>query len=244
MRTSLFSLAIGAVLITPVAHAADLDVFSTPELAGSGDFYIAARIIGAFMGDTDFDLTVVQTNIINNYDEPGIGGAVALGYEFDSGAGYGLRAELEGGILSNTIDSHTIVALPATLSGANAFGETQILYGMVNVALDYDLGNGFKPFVGAGVGWAQADFKNHGVTLAAAVGPLGPGNVTAMNDADNGLIWQIGGGIGYEVTENITLEAAYRYMQVENISLTAVDGTVSNVPIHQHQGLLGVRYGF
>lgn len=244
MRTTFFSTLAGALMVAPLAQAADMDMMGAPQMAGGGEFYIAARIIGAFTNDTDFNLTIVPTNIINNYNEPGLGGALAFGYDFDTGGGVGVRGELEGGILSNSIDSHTVVALGATFDGANAFGDTRVLYGMANVAIDLDLGNGFKPYVGAGLGWAQVNFDNHGIVLAGPVGPLGPGNVTAMDDSDSGLMWQIGAGVGYDVSENLTLELGYRYMQVNNIELTAVDGTVSSVPIHQHQGMLGFRYSF
>ncbi|MCR9123121.1 MAG: outer membrane beta-barrel protein [Phyllobacteriaceae bacterium] len=244
MRTLLLSVGMSAVLVAPLAHAADLDIIEAPMAGDFSGAYVAARIAGAFSPDTNFNLTVVPTNIVNDYDRLGFGGALAVGYEFGWGSNVSLRGELEGGLISTEIDSHTLVAIATTLDGPAAFGTTEIVYGMVNAAVDYDFGNGFKPFLSGGIGLAEVNFKNHGVALAAPVGPLGPGNVTAMNDRDSGLAWQIGAGIGYEVDEKVTLEAGYRYFQVNDISLAAVDGTVTNVPIKQHQVMLGVRYGF
>lgn len=244
MRSLLLSVGMSAVLVAPLAHAADLDIIEAPMAGDFSGAYVAARIAGAFSPDTNFNLTVVPTNIVNDYDRLGFGGALAVGYEFGWGSNVSLRGELEGGLISTEIDSHTLVAIATTLDGPAAFGTTEIVYGMVNAAVDYDFGNGFKPFVSGGIGLAEVNFKNHGVALAAPVGPLGPGNVTAMNDRDSGLAWQIGAGIGYEVDEKVTLEAGYRYFQVNDISLAAVDGTVTNVPIKQHQVMLGVRYGF
>lgn len=244
MRTLLLALGTSAVLLSPLAHAADLDIVEAPMAGDFSGAYVAARIAGAFSPDTNFNLTVVPTNIINDYEQLGFGGALAVGYEFGLGSNIALRGELEGGLISTEVKSHTLAALATTLSGAAAFGTTEITYGMVNAAVDYDFGNGFKPFVSGGIGLAEVNFKNHGVGLAAPVGPLGPGNVTAMNDKDSGLAWQIGGGVGYAIDEQVTLEAGYRYFQVNDINLTAVDGTVTNVPVKQHQVMLGVRYGF
>lgn len=245
MRRLVLAFAIGVTMAGSAANAADAEFIEAPmgaTASGSGA-YVAARIAGAFTQDTDFDLTVVPTNIVNDYKSVGFGGALAIGYAFDFGLG-AVRGELETGLMSQEIESHTLAAIATTLSDPLAFGTTEIVYGMVNAAVDFDAGMGFKPFVAGGIGLAEVNFKNHGVTLAAPVGVLGPGNVTAMNDRDTGLAWHVGGGVGYEIDQNITLEASYRYFGVNEVELTAVDGTVSSVPIRQHQAMLGVRYGF
>lgn len=241
MKRFLLTLGAGA-LVASAAHAADIDIIEAPMPASSGA-YVAARIAGAFPANTDFDLTVVPTNIVNDYKTIGYGGALAVGYGYGIGVG-AVRAELEAGLLTQEIESHTLTALPATLSDPLAFGTTEILYGTINAAVDIEAGMGFRPFLAGGVGMAQVNFKNHGVTLGAAVGPLGPGPVTAMNDKDTGIAWHVGGGVGYAIDDQVTIEAAYRYFGVSNVELTAVDGTVSSVPIRQHQVTLGMRYGF
>lgn len=241
MKRFLLSLGAGA-LLTSAAHAADIDIIEAPMPASDGA-YVAARIAGAFPANTDFDLTVEPTNVVNDYESIGYGGSIAVGYGYGIGVG-AIRAELEAGLLSQKIESHTLAAVPATVSDPLASGTTEVLYGTVNAAIDIEAGMGFRPFIAGGIGLAEVNFKNHGVTLAAPVGALGPGVVTAMNDKDTGIAWHVGGGLGYAVNDQITLEAGYRYFGVSNVELTAIDGTVSSVPIRQHQVTLGMRYGF
>lgn len=264
MRSLLYSLGIGVALIASNAAAADLDaadavavdlgvpdpdaaefdVIVAPDIDALGGAYVAARIAGAFTEDTDFDITDVNTNIANQYNVIGIGGAVAAGYEFTWGSNVSLRGEVEGGVVQQHVQSHQLGAIGTTLSDPLAFGTTETIYGLVNAAMDYHVGNGFKPFLGGGIGYAKVDFQNHGVTLAAPVGTLGPGSVTVMDDTASGFVWQVGGGVGYQLDWRTTLEAGYRYFQVNDVELVALDGTTSDVLIKQHQLQLGMRYGF
>lgn len=246
MRLSLILAAFTSTLAASTAFAADMNdnlVIEAPEVMVSSDrtgIYIAARLSAAFADDTNFDLTVVDTNVINEYKDISAIGGLAIGYRFTDI----FSAELEIGTGQQKIEAHTITALPARLDGNNAFGETKLTYGLINIAAEYDTGLAVRPYLSAGLGIAQAEFENHGVTLAAAVGPLPAGDLTVMNDKDRSLAYQIGAGIVVDITDKIGLEAGYRYFAVDDIELTAVDGTVSDITIEQHQALFGVRYSF
>lgn len=228
------------------AFAADINVemlTEAPEVEISeptGGAYIAARLGAAFADDTAFGLTVVPTTIANEYEDTSLTGGIALGYRFNDM----ISAEFEGGYSEQDIESHTLTALPATLSDPNAFGTTKITYGLVNLAVHQPTGTMFTPYISAGLGLADVAFETHGVNLAAPVGPLGRGAVTALNDSDTALAWQLGGGVLIDITDKIGLEVGYRYFSVNDVDLTAVDGTVSETDVTQHQALFGVRYSF
>ncbi|MEM0900204.1 MAG: outer membrane beta-barrel protein [Pseudomonadota bacterium] len=230
-------------LTTVSGFAADDLVIEAPELSVSEEksgAYIAARISGAFTDDTAFGLSVVATDIVNGYDDPGIAGSLAVGYRFNNS----FAAELEVGAGEQDIDAHTLTAIDTTLSGDNAFGTTKFTYGLINGSLMVDTGTIFTPYVSAGLGIADVEFENHGVELAAAVGPLGPGSVTAMDDSDTAFAYQIGFGSLIDVTDKIGLELGYRYFSVSDVELTAVDGTETDVDLDQHQLSFGIRYSF
>lgn len=245
MRNLVFLGVFASALAVSPALAADVDdslVIEAPEVTVSGDrsgVYIAARLAAAFADDTNFGLTIVDTNIANEYKN-GASGSIAMGYRFSNM----FSAELEVGMTKHSIEAHTLDALSARLDGEDAFGTTKINYGLVNVAAEYETGMAIRPYLSAGIGLASVEFENHGVTLAAPVGALPAGNVTALSEKDSGVAYQLGGGVVVDITDKIGLEAGYRYFNVDGIELSAVDGTVSEVKINQHQALFGIRYSF
>lgn len=230
------------ILGTSSAFAADLSSgINIPEATNS--YYIAARIGAAFAEDSSFDLNAaaaVPTAINNDYEEASLMGAVAIGSRLNDN----LRAEVELSFSKSDIDSHTIEAISATLDGVNAFGNTSTLTGLVNGYYDFSLG-GFSPYVSAGLGVARVDFDNHGVVVpAGGVAGLPGGPITAMDDHSNAFAWQIGTGLNVELDSNTTMEIGYRYQSIENVKLTAIDGTETDVDFASHQVMAGFRVGF
>ena len=84
------------------------------------------------------------------------------------------------------------------------------LFGAVNAYVDADLGQ-WRPFAGIGLGVAEVDFDRHGVSV--------PGIV--MNDRRNAMLWQVSGGVGYDLSENLTLEGIVRYQSIMDVDLTS-----------------------
>jgi opacity protein-like surface antigen len=236
--TRIARLLIGAALpfaIIGSAQAADV-VYQEPVMAAPvaaaapmPAFYLAGRVSGTFAEDTRFG--VLGTTVTNDYNTIGFEGSLAIGTSL-SGFGIPLRAELEGGYMRNGIDSHNIAGV-GNFTGGDAFGSTNVLYGLANAYADFGDGP-LRPYVGAGIGYARVGFDNHGVS---AVG-------TALDDSGHGLAWQVGAGVSYDVTNEATVELGYRYFGVENVGLTAVDGTNSSVDVRAHQVRLGMRFAF
>jgi opacity protein-like surface antigen len=192
-------------------------------------FYLAARLGANWNEETEFGIPGLVTN---EYDT-GINFSGAIGREFDYG-GYGMRAELELGYLTNDIDSHTVAGL-GNFGGGAAFGETNSLYGLANGYIDLgDWGGAFTPYVSAGLGLASVELEGHGVAPAGVV----------MNDDAVGFAWQIGTGISYDVSDRMALEVGYRFFNVENVDLTSVGGVSSDVDLRSHQVNAGLRYRF
>lgn len=160
-----------------------------------------------------------------DYDEPGyslsaddsvLGGAVAFGVEHKTSAGT-VRTEVEYN-RNQDMEKKLFSGL------AKAEVESQSL--MFNTYYDIDTNSKFTPYVGAGVGYAKIKGK------LSAFG---------MSDdmSDTNFAWQVGAGVGYELTENVTMDAGYRYADYGDFS--EYD---SKLDVSAHEFYVGARYTF
>lgn len=109
-----------------------------------------------------------------------------------------------------------------------------------NVYYDIETCTDFIPYVGGGIGYARLKHK------ARLVGDAENGK-----DRENNFAWNVGLGLGYIVTENITLDLGYRYTDYGNIKNTAIETrpyatitSASKYDITSHEVSLGLRYNF
>ncbi len=119
---------------------------------------------------------------------------------------------------------------------------------LVNAYLDIGTWHGITPFVGAGVGAANvkiSDFTDIGVST---------GSVASGSDYDQwNFAWALYGGLGFQVTDAMTVELAYRYLDMGDAQsgdlVDYLGGNTINNPmkfkdITSHDVKLGVRYTF
>ncbi len=160
-----------------------------------------------------------------------------------------LRAELEFGWNDKGKDSkgefvstHDNKPLPYDLDS-----KVTVFSSMINVYYDIDTGTKFTPYVGAGLGMAH--LKNKATVSASLGGPL------SLNDTEeeNHLAWNIGFGMNYALTDNLSLDLGYRYSDYGRIkkaisyTFATPRGTMfaaAKVKVTAHEALLGVRYAF
>ncbi len=238
-KKRLVAWAVGAAtlgLSAQFALAADVIVEEDPippapvvEEVVSNPWYIAARIGAAFSEDASFGTS--GTSVSTDFDAgPEISGAI--GYKFDTGSPLSYRIEAELGYMILDVDSHAVAGV-GNFSGGDASGETNTFYGLANAYAQYDLGY-TSPYVTAGLGYAQTEFDGFSTS--------GTGEV--LDDTGTGLIWQVGVGTSFTLTDRIDLDIGYRYSGIEDVGVSAVDGTSSDVDLRSHKVLLGVRAAF
>ena len=100
---------------------------------------------------------------------------------------------------------------------------------MLNAYYDIDTGTKFTPYVGAGIGMArlkakiddEQDFSKSKTTFA----------------------WQVGAGVSYAMTENVSLDAGYRYTDSGDVTVKGDEGK-AKFESTSHEFLLGARYAF
>ena len=202
---------------------------------------------------TDID---VSGQIVGDAEAEGnVAANLGLGYDF----GENWRVELDG--TTNWNDFGSISQVPESAAKVR----TDAL--MINAIYDFaDFGK-FAPYIGAGVGIVRSDasvFSHDFLSpdgLSQVVNPTCTGSRTSadafscdFNDDDTSLGWQLLAGLGYNITDKLTWDTNYRYLQAGDLDL---DGTFSNSAtgiatpgqieidgVGAHQLLTGFRYRF
>jgi len=230
--------------------------FASAQEDGSGWYLKGAAGYGI---GTDLDVT---GGVVGDVEAEGnIAGNLGIGYDF----GDNWRVELDGTSMWN--DYGSISQTP------ESFVKLRTDALMLNAIYDFNDFGKFAPYVGAGVGIVRGDASvvSHDFArpdgLGQIINPTCIGSrVTTMNnvgndgyscdynDEDTSLGWQLLAGLGYDITDKLTWDTNYRYMQAGDMDL---DGTFSNsatgasVPgqveldgVGAHQLLTGFRYRF
>ena len=146
---------------------------------------------------------------------------IGVGYQFNSW----FRADITGEYRSRVGFSGTdFSTFPggSTLSDVYQGGYTSWV-GLVNVYADLGTWWCLTPFVGAGVGAAHittTGLQDSGLAFAPGLGSGNPSSYFANGASTTNFAWALHAGVAYKVTNNFTVELAYRYLDMG----TAVHG--------------------
>jgi OmpA-OmpF porin, OOP family len=122
----------------------------------------------------------------------------------------------------------------APLTGAaSASGHVSAISAMLNAYYDYDTGSAWRPYIDAGIGAARLAMHN-----VAASG------VAVVDAYDTVFAYQLGLGLGYDVTKSLTLAVEYRYFTTLDPTFKDAAGNSFNSEFTSHNVSLGVRYRF
>ncbi|MEJ2688016.1 MAG: outer membrane beta-barrel protein [Gammaproteobacteria bacterium] len=193
--------------------------------------YIGLQGAATFQREADNSGTNLHTTskFTSGYNVAGV-----LGWNY----GQNWRAEAELGYRRNDLDKLAVDKATGTgLAGGQTYdahghvGTTDV---MGNLWYDVDTGSRWKPYVGGGIGWAHINANNvsaNGVSLA--------------DDTSNVFAYQLGAGIGYELTRRTTVSVNYRYFATKDPTFTNVaTGTKFNSQYRTNNVGLSLRYRF
>lgn len=139
--------------------------------------------------------------------DPGFSGQTSVGY----GLGNGLRAEIEGDFLSNTVHGYGPSTLPR-----EAGGTQQTYGGMVNVLYDFRLGLPVYPYVGVGIG---GQIVGHNGFYQATPGFTFPGGGTPFRGSASvgAFAYQGIAGVAWPIAAvpGLSLTAEYRMLGID-----------------------------
>ena len=229
-------------------------VFSPEAYAARGSgLYLAADLGMALSSTSDFQSAVTRGQ--TDFDS-------GLGYSAAVGLGWGgLRMEGEAfwrrtDIDSIAYDQFTAAGFtlpPAAIDVINdnikIKGTRSTLDLMANAWYDLDVGAGFMPYFGGGLGVQYVRFD---VDLPLDLPPI-PGlpssafNVLRGLGGDDGdwvLAYQVGAGVGYRLMDTLVVHVGYRYMGAGDPKLKWITGAPVKSDAGNHVFRAGVRIGF
>lgn len=226
--------------------AASVAMLATPAMAYADDdepgIYVRGNLGYGMHSDADF-----TDDFVGDVEsEGGATGSLGLGYDF------GEHWRLEADYASLFTDLGQIGQVESSFAKLNT--DTA----MVNAIYDFDFDafDNFKPYVGAGIGLVrgQLSAQAHSFTDPTGVGfintPVCAGTDFAcgIKDSDSSLGWQLLAGLGYEISDNLTWDTHYRYLNAGDMEFEGHKnfGGVSNttLDVAAHSLMTGFRYKF
>lgn len=242
MKQKLLIAAAASVMMAAPSFAAAQD--------GSGWYLKGAAGYGAH---TDID---IDGNINGDVESEGnVAVGAAIGYDF----GPNWRMELDATTM--------FTELGAVEQAPSSFAKLRTDALMLNAIYDFSDFGSFEPYVGAGVGLvrgdasvASHDFLNGPILVTNPTCTAARGGITnnafscRAEGEDTTLGWQLLAGLGYNITDNLTWDTNYRYLQAGDMNFDAtstntftgqsIPSTVRFDNVGAHQLLTGFRYRF
>ncbi|WP_429886516.1 outer membrane protein [Geoalkalibacter halelectricus] len=200
---------------------------AVPLHAAEEGFYLSA-----WGGGTLLDEAKVrgQQGSFNVDFDGGTAFGAALGYDFADRypqIGQG-RMELEWSYRSNSLKDARF-----TDSRLVADGDITVWSLMVNSFAEIHGTRPWLPYIGLGGGYARLSVDN----ARLAGDPLG-------DDSDDVFAYQFGGGLGYQINNQLTLDLGYRYFATLDATLRLADQSSVDWNYRAHTLLLGLRLTF
>ena len=104
---------------------------------------------------------------------------------------------------------------------------------LANVWYDFDIG-GVKPYVGGGIGWANAQ----------ADGSIAGGTTAAFDFEEDGFAWQIGAGVNFDIAPSMKLGLGYRYFVGPDVPVALSSSTATgDLDNENHTALVNLTFG-
>ena len=191
------------------------------------------------------------------------GGSIAIGYDFSKKFNVPIRTELEYAAFSTAKAKHyeLVVAPPPSPNVEDLWMEKsfQIQTLFLNAYWDIKTGTQFTPYVGAGlgIGFIDTKLRDWGASYNLGYDPSDP-----LYDYDpfsysfskrgTNFAWNLSAGLGYDITDNWTIDAGYRFVSYGSVNSAKEQGEGSDgvatyyktKNLYQHQFALGIRYTF
>lgn len=216
-----FAVAGAVMLASTAAFAADMPMPEPipvpPPAIEAGGWYLRGDIGFSNQQVDDLDNALYHTGTVSNLDhvqksfDAAPFGGVGVGYQFNQWFRMDLTAEYRGSANFHGMDTFTDTG--NGLSVDVYTGRKYEITGLVNAYFDLGTWHNITPFIGAGIGVTRntiADFTD----IGTSVGAPGPSVAYGNDSSEVNFAWALMAGVGYQVTPGLTLEAAYRYINL------------------------------
>jgi opacity protein-like surface antigen len=211
-RSKIYALLLGVSAIVPagVALAADIPEVPPPvEFHGNwylrGDIGFSNQRVGSLFNALYDEVDSVDTIQKDFSAAPFFG--LGIGFQHSDHVRFDFTGEYRGGADFHGLD---IVTDGDTYDDEYTGIKKEWTF-LANAYWDFDSYKGFKPFVGAGVGFSYNTISNF-LDVSVANDSVAYGaSASKFNFA-----WALYAGLGYQVNDRLTIEAAYRYIDLGN----------------------------
>lgn len=181
--------------------------------AQENNWYFQGLVGKRFLTEADLTLDGTTNPVTISVDAVPSGSA-AVGYRFQSFPHPKLdaRVEIQGGASESEPDTITprgeLAARAGTSATQDGFDADNVhsIYGMVNLWLDYPIGDSWVVSAGGGIGAASIDWDNAGCCGLGVI----------LDGSDVVFAYQVGVSFGYEVISNLVVGLDYRYFATED----------------------------
>lgn len=199
-------------------------LLASPAMAQSEEqgFYLGVGGGLTIVQESDINTSVSGIPVSGTLDfDPGFSVGATAGYKWPQS----FRTELEYRYSRVGLDSASLSAGGSTVFGSVDGHATAHAF-LANAWYDWDLKNGWMPYIGGGIGGFVLDIEN--------------------TDSDTIFGGQAGGGIQYAITPKIIFDLGYRFVITQDPSFSSDVAGVSNVDgeYKSHNVLLSVRGHF
>lgn len=171
---------------------------------------------------TDPDWIAAGVPMITFDADTGFALGAAIGYAFNQYA----RLEAELAYQKNDLDKAGVPGVSIDVSG-----DVEIFSIMANGYIDFANDTALTPFISAGLGFARVD-------VSRITTPLAPG-VWLNGGRDTVFAYNLGAGVGFAVTEQVTIDFKYRYFATEDPKIVNTE-----IDVGSHNLYAGIRYSF
>ena len=261
--------ALAAAVAFGIAAVAAPDARAAEAGWADGRWYVGLNVPVMFIDDTESDTKGTQylgqgsvpykAKAKTEYNT-GFKVAGVVGYEL--GGGFRVEAELffaraEVGKLTYSGVNAAGTAIPGEVN-IPISGTADQLGGFANVWYDIRAGTDWIPYIGGGLGFIRVDqsdlkYDSNGLPNAlvkasnAQAPDLPPGTVPEISTTDTVFAYHVGVGMGYRLTDNVILQAGYRFQSASDLEFegkNAAGNIKVGTGLRVHFLEVGVRYRF
>jgi opacity protein-like surface antigen len=203
-----------------ITFVCGLAFFFSASVYSAEGLYVSGNIGFAMASDSDLTDSTVPGVTVNTEFDTGLAFGAALGYDFN-------RFRMEGEISYQKNDVDKIGSQGVLFDPT---GDATALSFLINGYYDFVNRSAFTPYISAGLGFAQVEFNNLDISGLGFSG---------SNDEDTVFAYQIGIGVGYAVTEKVTIDVKYRYFGTEDSEYDTTEAEFTS-----NNFIFGVRINF
>ena len=197
-----------------------LTLFLAAPVYSAEGLYVSGYFGFAMASNSDLTDSTVPGVTVNTEFDTGLALGAALGYDFNK-----FRVEGEISYQKNDVNQIGLQGVPF-----NNNGEVVAFSFLINGYYDFINKSAFTPYISAGLGFAQVEFNDLDISGLGFSG---------SNDEDTVFSYQVGIGLGYAVTEKITIDVRYRYIGTEDSEYDTTKAEFAS-----NSFLFGVRFNF